>query len=127
MRLMADAPMFSVGRAFFHGPGGSGNTFCMNEVAMPVYQKFCPGCCQAAAAQNSAARLIWGATFHYMAALTRQQTLTGRKPGRKAMDKLQRLWNHLALVMMDEASLVDPQMLAVLNANANWGRVETYR
>ena len=126
LKLLAEAPINFVRRTFFHGPGGSGKTFSMTEVVLPVYQKFCPGCARASAAQNSAARLIGGSTFHYMAALTRFQALTGKKPSRPALRKLQMLWGGLALKLMDESSLIDPQLLAVLNENASWARAEQY-
>ncbi|CAK0851590.1 unnamed protein product, partial [Prorocentrum cordatum] len=44
-----------------------------------------------------------------------------REP-RQAQEKMQHLWGHLVLAMIDEASLADPQLLTVLNARANWGR-----
>ena len=56
-----------VSRIFVHGPGGSGKTFMLNEVILPVYEEYLPGMSKGVAAQNSAARLIGGSTFHHMA------------------------------------------------------------
>ncbi len=126
IRLMRDASIEFVTRMFLHGPGGSGKTYVVTKVVLRVYERFCPGCTRASAAQNSAARLIGGATFHYMARLQRNQALTGARPSRQTIIKLRMLWDHLIAKVMDEASLVDPQLLATLNANACWGRLETY-
>eukprot|EP00959_Pyramimonas_sp_CCMP1952_P056318 1176254-Pyramimonas_sp.AAC.1 len=57
-----------------------------------------------------------------MAGLTRQQTLTRKRPSRQAQEKMRHLSGQLALAMIDEASLADPQLLTVLNAIADWGR-----
>ena len=65
--LLAQAPAHLCRRAFFHGAGGSGKTFCMNRVVLPVYKHFLPGAVRTCASQNSAARLISGSTFHSMA------------------------------------------------------------
>lgn len=64
-----------VARIFLHGPGGSGKTYMLTRVILPVYEHFLPRALKGIAAQNSAARLIAGAMFHYMAALTRGQDL----------------------------------------------------
>ena len=32
-----------VARIFVHGPGGSGKTFMLKEVILPVYNEFLPG------------------------------------------------------------------------------------
>eukprot|EP00959_Pyramimonas_sp_CCMP1952_P383813 8043640-Pyramimonas_sp.AAC.1 len=99
----------------------------MTQVALPVYEHFFPGCTRGFAAQNSAARLIGGSTFHFMAGLTRRQTLTRKRPSRQPQGKMLLRWNHLVLAMIDEASVADPQLLAVLNARANWGRHDSRR
>ena len=65
--LLAQAPTHLSQRAFFHGAGGSGKTFCMNRIVLPIYQHFLPGAARTCASQNSAARLISGSTFHSMA------------------------------------------------------------
>ena len=41
--LLAEAPPHLRQRAFFHGAGGSGKTFCMNRIVLPIYQHFLPG------------------------------------------------------------------------------------
>ena len=122
--LLADAPRDFVQRIFLHGPGGSGKTYFVNEVVLPVLGQFCPGAFQAMASQNSAARLIGGATMHAMAAMTRNQALTTRKPSRPAMEKLKKGWAGLACVLLDEMSLTPPELLAVVNCRAGWARSE---
>lgn len=123
-QLLADAPREFVQRLFLHGPGGSGKTYFVNEVVLPVLRRFCPGAFQAMASQNSAARLIGGATMHAMAAMTRNQALTARKPGRAALEKLKKGWEALACILLDEASLMPPELLAMVNARAGWARSE---
>lgn len=111
-----------VARIFLHGPGGSGKTYMLTRVILPVYEYFLPRASKGVAAQNSAARLIAGATFHYMAALTRGQDLGLQKPTRARRDALRRRWLYVALAFLDEISLTPPALLAVLNDSAHWGR-----
>ena len=111
-----------VARIFLHGPGGSGKTYMLTRVILPVYEHFLPRASKGIAAQNSAARLITGATFHYMAALTRGQDLGLQKPTRARRDALRRRWLHVALAFLDEISLTPPSLLAVLDDSAHWGR-----
>lgn len=127
VQLLIDAPEDMCRQAFFHGPGGSGKTYFMTEVVLPVYRRYAPQCIREAASQNSAARLIRGCTFHFLAVLGRSQTYQERKPSDKLMLRLKMLWNHLVLFYADEASLVDPQLLAVMNNAANWGRSRSRR
>ena len=54
-----------IGRLFLHGPGGSGKTYMLTQVILPVYDRYLPGASKGVAAQNSAARLIRGATLNY--------------------------------------------------------------
>ena len=126
-QLLAEAPQEFVQRLFLHGPGGSGKTYFVNEVVLPVLRRFCPGAFQAMASQNSAARLIAGATMHAMAAMTRNQALTARKPTRGALEKLKKGWEALACVLLDEASLMPPDLLAMVSARAGWARSELLR
>lgn len=112
-----------VGRMFFHGPGGSGKTYMLTQVVLPVYEAYLPSCARGVAAQNSAARLIRGCTFHYLAGLTRNQALAIKKPTKQRLALLRR-WQRLVLLFMDEISLTPPPLLAVLNASAGWGRQE---
>ena len=111
-----------VARIFLHGPGGSGKTYMLTRVILPVYEHFLPRASKGVAAQNSAARLIAGSTFHYMAALTRGQDLGLQKPTRARRDALRRRWLYVALAFLDEISLTPPSLLAVLNDSAHWGR-----
>jgi len=127
LQLLLDAPEGMCRQAFFHGPGGSGKTFFMTKVVLPVYRRYAPQCIREAASQNSAARLIRGCTFHFLAVLGRSQSYHERKPTDKLMLRLKMLWNHLVLFYADEASLVDPQLLAVMNNAANWGRSSSRR
>ena len=109
---------------FFHGPGGSGKTYMLTQVVLPVYEAYLPSCARGVAAQNSAARLIRGCTFHYLAGLTRNQALAIKKPTKQRLAALLRRWQRLVLLFMDEISLTPPPLLAVLNASAGWGRQE---
>ncbi|CAL1152198.1 unnamed protein product [Cladocopium goreaui] len=47
-----------IARIFLHGPGGSGKTYMLTRVMLPVYEHFLPKASKGIAAQNSAARLI---------------------------------------------------------------------
>ena len=113
-----------VARIFVHGPGGSGKTFMLKEVILPVYNEFLPGTTRGVAAQNSAARLIGGSTFHHMAGLTRAQELLLQKPSKTKKEALQRKWWRLSLVFVDEISLTAPNLLAVLHGSACYGRFD---
>ena len=94
----------------------------LTRVILPVYEHFLPRASKGVAAQNSAARLIAGATLHYMSALTRSQDLSLQKPSRARLEALQRRWLHVGLVFVDEISLTPPALLAVLSDAAQWGR-----
>jgi len=86
-------------RLFLHGPGGSGKTFCMTEVVLPVVKAFCgERGVKALAATNSAARLIKGKTMHAASKLTRKQSLSAKalKPNSTAMVALQSEWGKYA-------------------------------
>ena len=107
-----------VARIFLHGPGGSGKTYMLTRVILPVYARASKG----VAAQNSAARLIAGATFHYMSALTRGQEPGLQRPTRARLEALRRRWQHVALAFLDEISLTPPYLLTVLSDAARWGR-----
>ena len=113
-----------VARIFVHGPGGSGKTFMLKEVILPVYNEFLPGTTRGVAAQNSAARLIGGSTFHHMAGLTRAQELLLQKPSKTKKEALQRKWWRLSLLFVDEISLTAPNLLAVLHGSACYGRFD---
>ena len=125
--LLQDAPPRFLGRLFCHGPGGSGKTFFITKVVQPTYARYLPGASVAFAAQNSAARLIGGNTMHKMAALTRQQGLSGTKPSAQAIEKCKHLWAHIALAIGDEGSQMDPELLATLSARAYYGRIQRNR
>ena len=111
-----------IARIFLHGPGGSGKTYMLTRVILPVYEHFLPKASKGIAAQNSAARLITGATVHYMSALKRSAELGLQKPSRDRMQALERRWQHVALAFLDEISLTPPSLLAVLDDAAHWGR-----
>ena len=113
-----------VARIFVHGPGGSGKTFMLNEIILPVYEEYLPGMSKGVAAQNSAARLIGGSTFHHMAGLGRKQDLLLKKPSRDRREALRRKWRRVALLFIDEISLTSPNLLAMLHASACWGRLD---
>jgi hypothetical protein len=122
--LLNDVPEGYVQRLFLHGPGGSGKTYFVNEVVLPVLRHFCPGAFQAMASQNSAARLIGGATMHAMGAMCRGQNLSTRKPSLQAMVKLKQVWEALVGILLDEASLMPPELLAAVNVRAGWARCD---
>ena len=111
-------------RIFVHGPGGSGKTFMLKEVILPVYEEYLPGASRGIAAQNSAARLIGGSTFHHMAGLTRGQELLFQKPSKSKKEAIQKKWARLALAFVDEISLTAPNLLAMLHASACYGRLD---
>ena len=90
-----------VARIFVHGPGGSGKTFMLNEIILPVYEEYLPGMSRGVAAQNSAARLIGGSTFHHMAGLGRKQDLLLKKPSRDRREALRRKWRRAAFHRRD--------------------------
>ena len=94
----------------------------LTRVILPVYEHFLPKASKGIAAQNSAARLITGATFHYMSALKRSAELGLQKPSRDRMQALERRWQHVALAFLEEISLTPPSLLAVLDDAAHWGR-----
>ena len=124
--LLRDVKLWQdmVSRIFVHGPGGSGKTFMLNEVILPVYEEYLPGMSKGVAAQNSAARLIGGSTFHHMAGLGRKQDLLLKKPTRDRREALRKKWRRVALLFIDEISLTPPNLLAVLHASACWGRCD---
>ena len=99
-----------VTRIFIHGPGGSGKTFMLNEVILPVYEEYLPGMSKGVAAQNSAARLIGGSTFHHMAGVGRKQDPFLKKPTRDRREALRRRWRRVALLFIDEISLTSPHL-----------------
>ena len=49
-----------------------------------------------------------------------------RKPGLQLLRRLEATWSPLAALLMDEISLADPELLAVLNDSAGWGRMQAY-
>eukprot|EP00435_Cladocopium_sp_Y103_P072169 s366_g39.t1 len=93
--MKCDAIKDMVGRLYLHGPGGSGKTFMLNRIIIPVYEEYLPGTTRGLAAQNSAARLIGGATFHYMAGLGRGDLLRLDKPDKKRLASMQQKWRRV--------------------------------
>ena len=85
--LLRDAQIPAT-RAFAHGAGGSGKTYCMTKVILPVYDFFMPGQSRMQASQNSAARLIGGETMHARAGLVRGAAFSKQEPSRKLKDRL---------------------------------------
>ena len=49
-----------------------------------------------------------------------------RKLGLQLLRRLQATWSPLAAILMDEISLADPELLAVLSDSAGWGRMQAY-
>ena len=52
--------------------------------------------------------------------------MSARKPGLQLLRRLEATWSPLAAIVMDEISLADPELIAVLNDSAGWGRMKTY-
>ena len=112
-------------RLFLHGPGGSGKTFCMTEVVMPVVKQFFgPLAVKAIAAANSAARLLKGKTMHAAGKLTRSQSLSAKKlkPNSRALKALQMEWQTTTMLLCDEVGLAQPPLLAGISRRASHGR-----
>ena len=109
-------------RVFGHGAGGSGKTFCLTRVVLPVYEQFMPGQCCRQAAQNSAARLIQGETMHSRAGLLRQAKFTMEEPSRKIKEKLRKTWGPCVFVYNDEVGAASPGLYAALSSRAYWGK-----
>ena len=61
-----------------------------------------------------------------LSGLTRHASLAARKPGLQLLQRLEMTWSPLAAIIMDEISLADPELIAVLNDSAGWGRMRTY-
>ena len=61
--------------------------------------------------------------MHRMAALTRQQVLSEKKPSAQALEKCKHLWGTIALAIGDERSQMDPELLATVSARAYYGRL----
>lgn len=109
-----------------HGTGGSGKTYCLTRVILPVYERFCPGQISKQAAQNAAARLIGGATMHAQAALKRGAALTEEEPSKRLRAKLRGMWEHIVVVFNDEVGAAAPALYGTLSARAAWGRAEAF-
>ena len=67
MALLRQASHIQPVTIFGHGAGGSGKTYCVNSVILPLYHRYFPGHDQKTASQHSAARLINGSTMHVLA------------------------------------------------------------
>ena len=61
--------------------------------------------------------------MHKMAALTRQQALSEKKPSAQALEKCRHLWANVVLAIGDESSQMDPELLATVSARAYYGRI----
>lgn len=109
-------------RIFAHGAGGSGKTFCLTTVVLPVYEWFMPGQCRRQAAQNSAARLIQGETMHARAGLGRNAKYALEEPNRRIKDKLSKVWGPTVFSYNDEIGAAAPGLYGTLCARAYWGK-----
>jgi len=120
--LARDIPARSV---FLHGPGGSGKTYIMTEVVIPVVRQFFGHHgVKAIAPHNSAARLLLGQTMHSAGKMKREQSLKAGKlkPGSAAMKALRAEWEPTGLLLGDELSLAPPALLAGISRRAFHGR-----
>ena len=101
-------------RVFLHGPGGSGKTYCMTEVVLPVVRHFFgERGVKAIASSNSAARLLLGKTMHAAGKMTRGQSFKAKKlkPNCRAKKALVKEWEHLVSVSYTHLTL--PTILLV--------------
>ena len=89
-------------RIFAHGPGGSGKTFTLKEVILPVYNELLYRRRPRGRCPKLAARLRGGSTFHHMAGLTQAQKLLLQKPSKTKKEALQRKWWRLSQAFVDE-------------------------
>ena len=116
-----------VRRIFLHGPGGSGKTYFVTEVVLPVARHFFGETgVKAIAAHNSAARLLLGSTMHSAAKLTRGQSMKAKKlrPKPRARKALENEWSRTACLVADELGLASPKLFAAVSRRAFYGRAK---
>ena len=119
-----------VRRVFLHGPGGSGKTWVMTEVVIPVVKHFLgERGVKAMAAHNSAARLLMGQTMHSAGKMLREQSLKAKdlRPKSHARKALETEWMDPLLLLGDEISLAAPPLLAGVSRRAFHGRMRLLR
>ena len=95
-------------RVLLHGPGGSGKTYCLTEVVIPVVRAFCgERGVKAIASTNAAARMLLGQTMHAAGKMTRQQSLKAKDltPKARARKALEKEWQDLFFLLADELRL----------------------
>ena len=103
-----------------HGQGGSGKT----EVVLIVRQllaHFQVGE-MAVAATNSAARVIEGETVHSALVLPRSSSLNLRALDKNVSGTLKDRWSDVEALIVEEVSMVSPQMLGALSYRTCWAR-----
>ena len=108
-------------RMFAHGPGGSGKTYFLTEVVLPVARHFFgENGTKAIAAHNSAARLLHGSTMHSAGKMTRGQSMTAKKlrPMGNVKTALEKEWSHTACLVVDELGLAAPRLVAAVSRRA---------
>ena len=113
-------------RIFLHGVGGSGKTFCLLRVILPVYERYLPGHCRKLAAQNSAARLLMGSTIHAATGMALGDVVTAEKPSGKKLKRCIDYWRSTAVVLIDECGVARPDLFLAVHASIFWGRQEWY-
>ena len=113
-------------RIFFHGIGGSGKTFCLLRVILPVFERYLPGQCRKMAAQNSAARLLLGSTIHAATGMSMEDTVNVAKPTGKKLKRCVDYWRSTAVILIDECGVARPDLFLAVHASVFWGRQDVY-
>ena len=116
-------------KIFAHGPGGSGKTYFLTEVVLPVARHFFgEEGTKAIAAHNSAARLLRGSTMHSAGKMGRDQSMKAKKllPKRTVKTRLENEWKHTACLVCDELGLAAPRLVAAVSRRAYYGRAHLY-
>lgn len=94
-----------------HGPGGTGKTEVIKVVCRLYEHLYETGSFRALAASNSAARNVGGDTVHSGLHLNRTcrflQTELAQQPKQECVDE----WSNVRLLVLEEVSLISPQML----------------
>lgn len=119
LRLVGDANIPPV-RIFGHGAGGSGKTYCLTRVILPLYEYYMPGQSRSQASQNSAARLIKGETMHARAGLKQNSIFSNDEPSRRVKEKLKACWKTVNIMTkLAQLRLLSMQLVHVERSGAS--------
>ena len=120
-RRKDDDKRVRIRRMFTHGPGGSGKTYFLTEVVLPVARHFFgEEGTKAIAAHNSAARLLHGSTMHSAGKMRRQQSMKPKmlRPKGTVKKALEKEWSLTACLVADELGLAAPKLVAAVSRRA---------